>query len=395
MSILNRGRSLENLLIVAFLVLITWGMMNLLIRNPRISQFGVESHILYITYKTQRVNALLKRIAERNRFVFQIIGNLGIAFGSGLAVFTAYFLTTNLIRFYSKPSIAVPVTPILPGINIDLKQMPYLLIAIVIAVILHETAHGLVSWSEGIPIKNIGLFLAVLIPGAFVEPDDEKFDKARDLAKLRILSSGSLANLATAIACIVILTNFFLVLSPLYETAPSGVLIVEVTEGDPAERSGLAVGDVIYEVNGERTKTVEQFAMVMSNVYPGGTVEMATSIGRIAIETASREGRSIIGVILSNYHRPRTGLLENRVGRQIPYHFLFLVFWTYTVGLSTAMFNMLPVYPFDGDRFFEVITSRIAKENAPEIRKFYNAIFLGLLGANVMFSITRFGLAVI
>ena len=386
---------MENLLIAAFLVLITWGMMNLLIRNPRVSKLGIESHILYITYKTQRANALLRRIAERNRFGFQIVGNLGVAFGSGLTVFATYFLTINLIRFYSKSSVAVPIAPILPGINIELKQMPYLLIAIIIAVILHETAHGVISWSEGIPIKNIGLFLAVLIPGAFVEPDDEKFAKAKDLTKLRILSSGSLANLVTAITCIVILTNFFLVLSPLYETTPSGVLIVEVTEGHPAEESGLTVGDVIYEVNGKRTKTVGQFATVMSNVHPGETVEMATSIGRIAIETANREGRSIIGVILSNYHHPRTSLLENRIGRQIPYHFLFLVFWTYTVGLSTAMFNMLPIYPFDGDRFLEVIATRIAKENAPRIRKFCNAIFLGLLGANVMFSITRFGLAAI
>ncbi len=386
---------MENLLVAAFLVLVTWGTINLLVRNPRISQLGVRSHILYITYKTQRLNTLIKRGAEANRLLFQVIGNLAVAFGSGLTVFTVYFLTANLIRFYNKPSIAVPVTPILPGVNISLRQAPYLLVAVVIAIVLHETAHGTIAWSEGVPIKNIGLFLAVLIPGAFVEPDDEKFNKARDLTKLRILSSGSFANLATAITCIVILSNFFLVLSPLYETASLGVLIVRVIEGDPAEKTGLTAGDVIYEVDGKRTGTVDQFSTTMSDVSPGETVEMDTSIGRIVIKTAVREGRAIIGVILSDYHRPKTNLLDNRLGRQIPYHFLLSVFWIYAVGLNTAMFNMLPVYPFDGDRFLEVVVTRMAGKNALEIRKFCNVAFLALLAANVMFSFTRFGLATI
>jgi len=169
---------------------------------------------------------LIRRWGEGNRFTLQVIGNLGVAFSSGLTIFTIYFLATNLIRFYDKPAIAVPVTPVLPGININLRQTPYLLVAIVVAIVLHESAHGMIAWSEGIPIKNIGLFLAVLLPGAFVEPDEEKLAEARDISKLRVLSSGSLANLTTAIVCIVILSNFLLVLSPLYETASSGVLIV-------------------------------------------------------------------------------------------------------------------------------------------------------------------------
>jgi len=386
---------LDNLLTAALLVLVAWGVINLLIRNPRISQLGIESHFLYITYKTQRLNALIRRWGEGNRFTLQVIGNLGVAFSSGLTIFTIYFLATNLIRFYDKPAIAVPVTPVLPGININLRQTPYLLVAIVVAIVLHESAHGMIAWSEGIPIKNIGLFLAVLLPGAFVEPDEEKLAEARDISKLRVLSSGSLANLTTAIVCIVILSNFLLVLSPLYETASSGVLIVGVVEGGPADRSGLILGDVIYEINGRRTRDMDEFSNVMSRVLPGETIEIATSTGRKVVGTVGREERAIIGVVLSDYYRPKTSLLENRIGRQIPYHLLLTIFWTYTVGLSTAMFNMLPVYPFDGDRVLEVIIQRVAGKNVLEIRGFLNAVFLGLLAANMIFSFRMFGLATI
>ena len=386
---------MDNLLTAVLLVLVAWGVINLLIRNPRISQLGIKSHFLYITYKTQRLNTLIRRWGEGNRFTLQVIGNLGVAFSSGLTIFTIYFLATNLIRFYNKPAIAVPVTPVLPGININLRQTPYLLVAIVVAIVLHESAHGMIAWSEGIPIKNIGLFLAVLLPGAFVEPDEEKLAEARDISKLRVLSSGSLANLTTAIVCIVILSNFLLVLSPLYETASSGVLIVGVVEGGPADRSGLTLGDVIYEINGRRTRDMDEFSNVMSRVLPGETIEIAASTGRKVVETVGREERAIIGVVLSDYYRPKTSLLENRIGRQIPYHLLLTIFWTYTVGLSTAMFNMLPVYPFDGDRVLEVIIQRVAGKNVLEIRGFLNAVFLGLLAANMIFSFRMFGLATI
>lgn len=386
---------MDNLSTVAFLVLIIWAIVNLLIRESRVSQFGLKSHFLYITYRTTRLNSLIKEVAIRNRFLFRVIGNLGLASGVGLATFTVYFLTTNLIRFYNRPAIAVPVTPVLPGINVSLRHVPYLFLAMVITLILHEVAHGIIAWSEGIPIKNIGLFLAVFIPGAFVEPDEEKFDDAEDTAKLRVLASGSLANLATAIICMIALSNFLLFLSPLYETVPSGALIIEVLEGGPAEKVGLRVGDIVYEVNGERTGTLNQFSTVMSRVSSGDTVEMVTTIGRITVKTMEKEGRAIIGVILSNYYCPKVEFLKNRLGRQIPYHSLIFTFWSYTVGLSTAMFNMLPVFPFDGDRFLEVIVKRVFRKNAMQIRIVYNVAFFGLIVANIMLSFTRFGLTTI
>ncbi|UCD72908.1 MAG: site-2 protease family protein [Candidatus Bathyarchaeota archaeon] len=386
---------MDNLSTVAFLVLIIWAVVNLLIRESRISQFGLKSHFLYITYRTARLNSLIKEVADRNRFLFRIIGNLGLAFGVGLATFTVYFLTTNLIRFYNRPAIAVPVAPVLPGVNVSFRHVPYLFLAIVITLTLHEVAHGITAWSEGIPIKNIGLFLAIIIPGAFVEPDEEKFNDADDIAKLRVLASGSLANLATAIICMIVLSNFLLFLSPLYETVPSGALIIELLEGGPAEKVGLNVGDIVYEVNGERTRTLNQFSTIMSRLSPGDTVEMITSIGRVAVKTVEREERAIIGVILSNYYCPKVEFLNNQLGRQIPYHSLVFIFWIYTVGLSTAMFNMLPVFPFDGDRFLEVIVERALGNNAMQIRILYNVIFFGLIIANIVFSFSRFGFATI
>ena len=386
---------MDNLWTYLSLVLVAWGIVNLLVRNPRIAQLGIDTHLLYITYRTQRLNELIREIAERKRFFFRVTGNLGVAFGIGLTLFTAYFLTANLIRLYYKSTIAVLLTPVLPGITISLRETPYLLISVAITLLLHETSHAMVAWSEGIPIKNAGLFLAVLIPGAFVEIDDEKFASAGDLSKLRVLSAGPIANLATAMVCIILLSNFLLALSPLYETFPSGVLIVDVTDGGPAEKSGLTVGDVIYEVNGKETKTLAPFSIEMSRISSGDTVEMMTSIGRVTVETITRGAKAIIGVVLSEYYCPKMGFLENRFGRQIPYHLLMSVFWTYSIGLSTAMFNMLPMYPFDGDQFLKVVAERIAGKRASGIRRVCNAAFLGLMLANMMFSFMRIGLATI
>lgn len=64
---------------------------------------------------------------------------------------------------------------------------------------------------------------------------------------------------------------------------PEGVLVQEVTPGDPAERGGLQAYDVVEEVNGRKVDSAFQFRNEVSSVSPGGIAKLKVR----------RDGRSV------------------------------------------------------------------------------------------------------
>ncbi|MQA29772.1 MAG: PDZ domain-containing protein [Luteitalea sp.] len=56
---------------------------------------------------------------------------------------------------------------------------------------------------------------------------------------------------------------------------PGGVLIDDVRANSPAEKSGLKRADVVTEFDGERVRSVRQFARLVSETPPGRVVKLA------------------------------------------------------------------------------------------------------------------------
>jgi serine protease Do len=52
-------------------------------------------------------------------------------------------------------------------------------------------------------------------------------------------------------------------------TAPSGVVIEDVTEESPAAKAGLKKGDIVVEFDGERVRSVRQFSRLVQETPPG------------------------------------------------------------------------------------------------------------------------------
>jgi membrane-associated protease RseP (regulator of RpoE activity) len=75
----------------------------------------------------------------------------------------------------------------------------------------------------------------------------------------------------------------------------------------------------------------------------------------------------------------------------IPTVLLHAEFWLSVVLVSVAMINMLPMYPFDGDKFLETALNIIGIKKTKEIRTAANALAYSLLILNIGFSLLRFG----
>jgi membrane-associated protease RseP (regulator of RpoE activity) len=225
--------------------------------------------------KTRRGRELLERLG-RFRRAWSIIADVGIALAAGamavvvvVLVYDAILVTHIAASLAPSPAEALGI----PGLN-PIIPLGYGLVALVLAVVLHEAMHGVIARSQRIGVKSLGVLWLVVPVGAFVEQDEEEVQKAPRRTRDRVAAAGILANFALALA-------FFVALAVLISTsiAPNatGVGIAYVVSGSPAQRANLQAGDIVTSVNGSATATNVALFDALGRTVPGETVSVAVT----------------------------------------------------------------------------------------------------------------------
>jgi membrane-associated protease RseP (regulator of RpoE activity) len=370
-----------------------WTALFVLSRVVRLDKHGLEVKPFYFMYKSKALNETLDRWAKKQRKLWLVLSNVSIALGVGLMAFSVYFLLSNLLRFISaffsvSPISGVaPIVPVIPVLTIRLYWLPYFFLAVAIVILSHELAHGIIARLENIPVLSTGVVAFLLFFGAFVEPNEEKFEKAPLLARLRMLTVGSSINLITALLVALLMTGIFV-------PSSRGILIQEVIPNSPAAQRELRQWDVIQAINGTQLYTPTDYDEYMSNIKPNTTLVITVLHGNLeknlTLTTIARpSNRSIgaIGVILGAPYRP------NRLGldQYTSINLYWTLFWIYVLAFSVAIFNMLPAYPFDGERVLYYPLERLVKKRKRELRVALSVFTWGLLLSNIFLSFWRFG----
>jgi membrane-associated protease RseP (regulator of RpoE activity) len=346
---------------------------------------GVEVKPIYLTIRTKRFNELMVRTATRHPSLWKAYGNLGIAASVVEIALAAYTLGLNLYNFMYAPKSATPIVPVLPGVTISLTWFPYLLIAIGIAVVIHEAAHGVTASAEKIGIKSSGIVIAPITFGAFVEPDEEQFEKAGLVSRLRVLASGSFTNALAGLFTLLLISALF--------ASQSGVLVTYIRPDGPAGVAGMRDWDIIYSIDGNATPNYPRMYAILSKLKPGDTVVLDTSRGPLQVMTVPNPENSsaaylgIRSLVNYRYFPLRIGEYSTR----FTYYLRLVMDWVHLIMVNLAIFNMLPLYPLDGDGFVHSILKSKLKKGADEARKIVNIFSLGLLGLNMALSFIRYG----
>ena len=288
----------------------------------------------------------------------------------------------------------------LPGIN------PYLpivdgWIALFVAMVIHEGAHGVIARSRGIPVKSSGLIFFLVVPiGAFVDVDENavKIAKASDSA--RFLAAGAGINFVVGLVCLLLLFGLVSTMKP---TNNQGLGVI-VIQGSPLSNAGIKTYDYITAVNGI---PIDNTSAISTSSWYG--------IGDVVNVTAWRDGTTFyrnvtIGSQLfqnttsgQNFTRPLLGLstqspgvgdlqglVSTYTGSLLKTPFLYLciptlpncqqlapfsdtmsafytsyygssltpivnlLYWLFFLNFCLAIFNSLPMYPLDGGQTFRV-----------------------------------------
>lgn len=369
-------------------LVIFWIIIYLVAHLFHLDKHGLQVKPAYFMYKSKNLTRFLDKASKRSQFFWKTFSNVSIAFALGLMSFGIYFFANNLLRFIYPAEVggAVPIIPVLPVITIRLYWLPYFFTAIAIAVLTHELAHGIIARLENIPVKSAGILMAFVFFGGFVEPDEKGFEKVSTISKLRMLAVGSSTNLIAGLLALLLLMG-------LYAPA-SGILIYETTENGPIAKAGLQQWDHIYGVSTGTNEIIISTAydlaefIVWNNVTPGDTLILRTNKGNVTIKTENgSRGQAVIGLEYYSDYYPSRIPLEYYMS----IHLHMTLFWLHLISVSVAVFNMLPLYPFDGERFLYYSLKKIIKKRHREARILFNAICFGLIAINMAMSFIRYG----
>jgi len=371
---------------------IFWFALFLICRLLKVERWSLTVKPFYIFYKTTALNRRLKSLSGRWKLFWQSFLNICAVAGVGQMALIMFFLARNLYHFFEMKGQASEVIPIipLPGLTMSWETFPYVMIAIVVLVITHELAHGVASLVEDIPVKSSGFFFALIIPGAFVEIDDEKIEEASCLSKLRVFSAGSSTNIAVWLLFLILMMNFTTTISPLYSSNPSGIIVTKLVEGGAAEKAGIQKWDSIYALNGTAILNEDDLRSYMSRVKPESFLVASTQRGNFTLKTqphSANRSMAAVGIWPFNYYAPKYSFSPT----WLPYSLYLAEYWNVIILLSVALINMLPVYPFDGDKYVDAILKGMKVKKVKPIRSAATIFCLCLLGLNLSLSLLTFG----
>ncbi|MEM4263807.1 MAG: site-2 protease family protein, partial [Candidatus Woesearchaeota archaeon] len=275
----------SNIIMICFFLLLS---ILILIFRKKI-QFQSFLKIFYFgMYKTKVGLKLMDSWAKKHPALLNRICYLAITVGFLGMIIVVFDLGRSLYSVIAGTS-TLTVGLVLPVEAKGVFYVPfaYWIICILVILVIHEFSHGLIARLHKIRINSSGLaFLGIiipLIPAAFVEPDEKQLRQASRFKQLSVYAAGPFANIAFGF---IFLGIFALMLNPLADSLYNyeGVKISDfIGDNSPAEISGLAVGDVITEINGNRIRNTEDFKTAIDGVKPGKITKVKTNRASYAV----------------------------------------------------------------------------------------------------------------
>ena len=155
------------------------------------------------------------------------------------------------------------MTPMVPGLNLPLADLPFLAVALVMSLAVHEFGHAVAAISQGLRVLHVGAHFSIftpIFPGFFVSIDSA-LEALPPRKQLRIFCAGCLHNAALTAACVLALRSPTLLTcctvithgtAPPLGDAPllRGAFVEHIPSESPL-RGALHRGDRITALNGD------------------------------------------------------------------------------------------------------------------------------------------------
>ncbi len=383
-------------------VLIAWVVIFVTAKALKLERFGFTIKPYSLTYKNYKVQSALSKMLTRTKRGIRVFADVSVVAGFLMMGFAFWFLLANISNYFVEPTEFAELTVLIPGVTLtSASAILYFLLSIPIVLVVHEGAHGIVATLEKIKIKNGGFAIFIALFAGFVEPDEEDFDKAKKISRLRVIGAGATSNVIFAFALgAILLTNpLFAIILPepflgLFYESPEGVLVLSVIEGGGAEQAGIKENDIISKINDVRIVTPIDFQKI--NLIPGEVVNV----------TVLRDGQEIVFpvTIMPAPEDPERGLVgimrDNNLSFKPIYNYIewnnpqfsMFLLWLWMISFFIGIINMLPLPILDGGKFIHTIIDKKFSEKSVNgaMLAIYAFTFI-IFGLNIALSYMKSG----
>lgn len=337
--------------LIAFVII--WVLVSVF--HERLSTHGVEMNFPVIMWRTQRLRGLISRISNFSPTFWRWYMNVGIVVAFGAMIFITWTLVSTLPTVFDTPSVSIVIPGVeMPGSSIYIPFV-YGLIALATVLVVHEFSHGIQSVGEDISIKSIGLLLFAIIPGAFVEPDEDELKNAKRSSRLRVYAAGSIANMTLAAIAMILMSLIAMGIPAYFDE--SGIEIDRIVTDSPSDGI-LKEGMIIESINNQKIDNADSYANIIGSFKPGDNVSVQTDQGTYHVVLGKNPNNGSVGFfgIQANKHFE---LANDSLGPLpwILFELLELFQWIAVLNLGIGMFNLLPLKPLDGGYMVEILLS--------------------------------------
>jgi membrane-associated protease RseP (regulator of RpoE activity) len=361
-------------------VLIAWVIIFVTAKGLKLQKYGVEIKAYSLVYKNKQVNSVLIKILSRTSRGIRVFADVSVISGFIMMGYAFYFLLNNVSNFFVAQNEFQELTVLIPGVTLtSAPAIAFFLLSIPIVLVMHEGAHGIVAALEKIKIKTGGFAIFIALFAGFVEPDEEEFDKAKKISKLRVIGAGATSNVMFAIVLgAIMLTNpiFGMVLESLplfgevitntFYELPQGVLILSIIENSGAEQAGLFANDVITSINGIPINGPADFPIL----NPGETASVSVlrdsqtlEFGVEIMPSPEDPNRGLIGIMRDNSipYKPVMNFID---WTNVDFNVSMFLLWLWMISFFIGIINMLPLPILDGGKFIHTIIDKRISDNA-------------------------------
>ena len=383
-------------------VLMAWVVIVLAAKGLRLEKHGFEIKPYSLTYKNYKVQSVLTKLLGRTKRGIRVFADVSVVAGFLMMGFAFWFLLNNVSNYFVEPSEFAELTVLIPGVTLTSSaSITYFFLSIPIVLIIHEGAHGIVATLEKIKIKTGGFAIFIALFAGFVEPDEEEFNNAKKISKLRVIGAGATANVIFSFALgAILLTNpLFAIILPepiqgFFYESPDGVLVLSLIEGAGAENAGMQPNDIITAINEINVITALDFQKV--DLTPGETVSVTILRGEqelqfpVVITPAPDDPeRGLIGIMRDNSFAYKPVL--NFIEWNNPQLSMFLL-WLWMISFFIGIINMLPLPILDGGKFiYSIIDKKISERGVNGVMGGIYAFTFVLFGLNIALSYMKSG----
>lgn len=355
--------------------------------KSKLTNHGFEIQFPLIMWRTEKFKNFIKRMANLSPRFWKWFMNVGIVISYIAMIYITWTLLSSLSSMLYAPSVSLVIPGVeLPGSSIYVP-LGYGLVALATVLIVHEFSHGILAVAEKINVKSVGLMLFAILPGAFMEPDEEEMKEAKKASKLRIYAAGSMANITLAVIALLIVSAVGSYVIP--STFEENGIEIDRLVGDSPASKVLKEGMIIESIDNQKVNDTNSYVNAVNNLKPGQNITIGTNEGDYSIildKNPNNDSKGYMGIQAAKHYELNEGV-ASVYGDTLPWIWfgvLELFQWIAMLNLGIGLFNLLPIKPLDGGHMFETLLSY----KIPEFfyKPVVNALSL-ILGMIIIFSI--------